>query len=151
LATHLRKWGLSFRIFGPPMDTWVSRMPQGMCLKSDGFASNLYDPDGIFTLRTFCAEQAIPYADMGVPVRLDTFTSYALAFAERMVPELENRKVIGIERLKQGFSLRLENGEICHAARVVMAVGVTHFEHVPENLAHLPPRFLSHSARYTEV
>ena len=32
-----------------------------------------------------------------------------------------------------------------------MAVGITHFEHVPENLAHLPSEFLSHSARHREV
>jgi thioredoxin reductase len=151
LATHLRNYGLSFRIFGPPMDTWISYMPKGMCLKSDGFASDLYDPDGILTLRKFCVERAIPYADMGIPVRLDTFTSYGLAFTERMVPELENTKVVRIERIKQGFLLRLENGEICQAARVVMAVGVTHFEYVPEHLAHLPAQFLSHSAGHKEV
>jgi hypothetical protein len=27
------------------MDTWLSHMPKGMMLKSDGFASDLYDPD----------------------------------------------------------------------------------------------------------
>ena len=36
-------------------------------------------------------------------------------------------------------------------ARVVLAVGITHFEYVPENLAHLPAEFLSHSARHREV
>jgi cation diffusion facilitator CzcD-associated flavoprotein CzcO len=151
VAAYLRKRGVSFRIFGPPMDTWTSHMPQGMCLKSDGFASDLYDPESAFTLKKFCAEQGIPYADMGIPVRLDTFTSYGLAFSERMVPELENKKVVAIERDKHGFLLRLDTGEICHAARVVMAVGVTHFEFVPENLAHLPEQFVSHSARHKDV
>jgi len=33
----------------------------------------------------------------------------------------------------------------------VLAVGITHFDYVPENLAHLPPEFLSHSARHREV
>ena len=33
----------------------------------------------------------------------------------------------------------------------MLAVGITHFEHVPENLAHLPAEFLSHSARHKEV
>ena len=151
IAAHLRKRGLPFRIFGPPMDTWVSHMPKGMCLKSDGFASDLYDPDGAFTLKQFCAERNIPYADMGLPVGLETFTSYGLAFKERMVPELENKLVIGIERANDGFVLQLDGGETCKAHRVVLAAGVTHFEYVPENLAHLPPQFVSHSARHREV
>ena len=151
IAAHLRKRGLSFRIFGPPMDTWISHMPKGMCLKSDGFASDIYDPDRAFTLRAFCAERGIPYADMGVPVRLETFTSYGLTFKDRMVPELENKMVVGIERTTSGFSVKLDSGETCEARRVVLAVGITHFEYVPENLAHLPAQFFSHSARHHEV
>lgn len=151
IAAHLRKRGLSFRIFGPPMDTWISHMPKGMCLKSDGFASDLYDPDREYTLKTFCAERGIPYADMGLPVRLETFTSYGLAFKDRMVPELENKMVAGIERTNDVFSLQLDNGETCKARRVVLAVGITHFEYVPENLADLPAQFVSHSARNHEV
>jgi len=151
IAAHLRKSGLSFRIFGPPMDTWISHMPKGMCLKSDGFASDLYDPDRAFTLKKFCAERGIPYADMGLPVQLETFTSYGLAFKDRMVPELENKMVVGIDRKKSRFSLQLDNGETCEARRVVLAVGITHFEYVPENLAHLSAQFFSHSARHHEV
>jgi cation diffusion facilitator CzcD-associated flavoprotein CzcO len=47
--------------------------------------------------------------------------------------------------------LQLEDGETLQARTVVLAVGITHFEYVPENLAHLPPEFLSHSARHHEV
>jgi thioredoxin reductase len=151
IAAHLRKRGLSFRIFGPPMDTWISHMPKGMCLKSDGFASDLYDPDRAFTLKQFCAERGIPYADMGIPVRLETFTAYGLAFRDRMVPELENVKVVGIRRNESGFAITLNNGETFSARRVVLAVGVTHFEYLPENLAHLSEQFLTHSARHHEV
>ena len=111
IAAHLRKRGLSFRIFGPAMDTWSSHMPKGMCLKSDGFASDLYDPDGALTLKKYCAERGIPYADMGIPVRLETFTEYGLAFRDRLVPELENKQVVGIKRTPDGFSVTLDSGE----------------------------------------
>ena len=50
LAAHLRRTGLSLRIFGHPMRAWLE-MPKGMFLKSEGFASNLYDPDGSFARR----------------------------------------------------------------------------------------------------
>lgn len=151
IAAHLRKLGLSFRIFGPAMDTWISHMPKGMCLKSDGFASDLYDPDSALTLKKYCAERGIPYADMGLPVRLETFTEYGLAFRDRMVPELENKVVVGIKRTQAGFGLKLDDGESFTVRRVVLAVGVTHFEYVPDNLSHLPAQFLSHSARHREV
>lgn len=36
-------------------------MPAGMYLKSEGFASSLYDPDLSFTLEHFCKENRRPY------------------------------------------------------------------------------------------
>lgn len=151
IAAHLRKLGLSFRIFGPAMDTWISHMPKGMCLKSDGFASDLYDPDSALTLKKYCAERGIPYADMGLPVKLETFTEYGLAFRDRLVPELENKMVVGLKRIQDGFELKLDDGETFSARRVVLAIGVTHFEYIPENLSHLPAQFLSHSARHRDA
>jgi thioredoxin reductase len=151
VAAHLRRSGVPFRIFGRPMDSWLAHMPKGMMLKSDGFASNIYDPENAFTLERFCAERGIEYADAGTPVRLETFASYGLAFKDRMVPELEDKLVVGVDRLRGGFHLQLADGETVHARSVVLAVGITHFDYVPENLAHLPAEFLSHSARHHEV
>jgi thioredoxin reductase len=151
VAAHLRKLGLSFRIFGRPMDSWLAHMPKGMMLKSDGFASNIYDPESKFTLRQFCAERGIEYANMGIPVKLATFSEYGLAFRDRMVPELEDKTVTSIEHTPDGFLLRLDSGEDFKAKRVVLAIGITHFEHVPENLAHLPSEFISHSYRHYDL
>jgi thioredoxin reductase len=151
VAAHLRRSGVPFRIFGRPMDSWLAHMPKGMMLKSDGFASNIYDPENAFTLGRFCAERGIEYADAGVPVRLETFCAYGLAFRDRMVPELEDKLVASISRLPDGFALQFEDGETVHAKSVVLAVGITHFDYVPESLAHLPEEFLTHSARHREV
>jgi thioredoxin reductase len=151
VAAHFRQRGIPFRIFGRPMDSWLAHMPKGMMLKSDGFASDIYDPESAFTLRQFCAERGIEYADSGVPVRLDTFTGYGLAFKDRMVPEHEEKIVVIVDRLADGFRLQLQDGETFQARNLVLAVGITHFDYVPENLAHLPAEFLSHSARHREV
>jgi thioredoxin reductase len=148
MAAHLRHRGISFRIFGRPMDSWLRHMPKGMLLKSDGFASNIYDPDGDFTLERYCSEQGIPYSDTGLPVSLDTFAAYGLAFRERMVPDLEDTMVVSLDRDSSGFRLSLEGGEELMARRAVLAVGITHFEYLPPSLAHLPPEFLSHSFRH---
>jgi thioredoxin reductase len=151
IGAHLRSSGIPFRIFGKPMDSWLAHMPKGMLLKSDGFASNIYDPAEAFTLRQFCAERGIPYADSGKPVSLETFCTYGLAFRDRMLPELQERMVESVERSEQGFVVRLEGGETFKARRIILAVGITHFEYLPETLSHLPAQYLSHSARHREV
>src|ERR1700690_2743216 len=141
VAAYLRRSGLPFRIFGRPMDSWLNHMPKGMMLKSDGFASNIYDPDSAFTLGQFCAERGIRYADAGLPVTLETFVAYGLAFKERMLPEFEEKQVVSLNRATEGFVLGLDNGETFTARRVILAVGITHFEYVPGNLANLPSEF----------
>lgn len=151
LAAFLRHSGVPFRIFGRPMDTWKSHMPKGMCLKSDGFASNIYDPRNQFTLQQFCAERGIQYKDTGVPVKLETFCEYGLAFRQRMIPNFEDKLVASIEQIPQGYKIRIDDGEVLTARTVVLAVGITHFAFVPEALAQLPAEYMSHSARYNDV
>jgi len=151
VAAHFRRSGIPFRIFGRPMDSWLAHMPKGMMLKSDGFASDIYDPESAFTLRQFCAERGIEYADTGIPVRLETFVAYGLAFRDRMIPELEDKLVVSADRVSGGFRVRLDDGETIQARSVVLAVGITHFDYVPENLASLPPEFLTHSSRHRDV
>jgi thioredoxin reductase len=150
IAAHLRRIGVPFRIFGRPMDTWISHMPKGMLLKSDGFASNLEDGKGSFTLGAFCREKVISYGDTQVPVALETFSAYGLAFRDRLVPQLDERNVVSIEQIADGFRLSLESGENVDAKKVILAVGVTHFEHIPEILSHFPQQYVTHSANHTD-
>lgn len=145
IAAHCRHRGVAFRIFGRPMDSWTAHMPKGMMLKSDGFASNIYDPTDQLSLKDFCAQRGIPYRDSGCPVRLEDFAQYGLAFQERVVPELDKRTITAIDGLPKGFALTLEDGETMRARQVVLAVGITHFHHVPSELAELGPQFVSHS------
>lgn len=151
IAAHLRHQGNSFRIFGRCMDSWNSHMPKGMMLKSDGFASNISDPEDDYTLGRFCSEKSIAYADKGIPVRLDTFAAYGQAFRERKVPGLEDKTVVSIEPQPEGFVVRLDTGETIHTRRVILAVGVTHFEYVPQALSKMPLEFVSHSSYHSDV
>ncbi len=151
IAAHLRGRGIPFRIFGRPMDSWVSHMPKGSCLKSDGFASNIYDPNSEFTLERFCKEQGIEYAHMGIPVHLETFSAYGLEFQKRMLPELDERMIEKVDQTADGFVLTAEGGETIQARRVVLAVGIPHFAYVPESLTHLSEEHLSHSYRYRDL
>ena len=125
-------------------------MPKGMMLKSDGFASNLYNPEGAFTLREFCAEQGIPFHDTDIPVSLETFAKYGVAFRQRFVPDLEEKNVISVVRLPEGFLLKLEGGEQVYARRVVLAIGITHFKHIPEVFSNLSSEYVTHSYDHHE-
>src|SRR5580658_2152964 len=78
IAAHLKARGVDFRIFGPAMDTWQNHMPKGMRLKSEGFASSIYDPESLLTLGKYCQAKGLAYQDQGLPVPLDTFCSYGL-------------------------------------------------------------------------
>jgi len=151
LATHLEAKGISFRIIGVPMEFWKASMPAGMSLKSDGYASSIYEPSRTLTLGRYCAEENIPYADLGLPVTLETFISYGLAFQQRMVPAVEQRVVTSVSAHQEGFTLRLDNGEEFTTRNVVVAVGVGYFAHVPEELSGLTDSFVTHSSRHSDL
>src|SRR5271170_1281431 len=110
LAAHLRAAGVGFRIFGSPMETWREHMPEGMLLKSDGFASSLYDPKDTYPLSRYCAERSIEYADDHIPVKLDTFYDYGLTFSDRFVRSVEEKLVVSIGRDGDAFLLTLQDG-----------------------------------------
>ncbi|MEI9990806.1 MAG: NAD(P)-binding domain-containing protein [Rhizomicrobium sp.] len=145
LAAHLQAAGVSFRIFGKPMSTWRDHMPKGMCLKSEGFASNLSAPDKASTLEAWCAANGKVYSAQKIPVALEDFIAYADWFTRTYVPTLERLNVINLLRGEKGYTLTLESGAVVHARRVVMAVGITWFKSLPEELKQLPASHVSHS------
>ena len=151
IAAHLNPLSVSYRIFGRPMQSWKSNMPKGMLLKSDGFASRLYDPEGAFTLSHYCAETSQPYADVGIPVPVDTFTEYGIEFQKRMVPSLEQVELTSVKSVPQGFELTTESGERFLARKVVVAAGITHFGWLPSELAALPRELATHSSNYGDL
>jgi thioredoxin reductase len=151
IAAHLQKSKLSYRIFGTPMQSWRQQMPKGMLLKSDGFASSLYDPDSAFTLRHYCAEHNLPYADVGIPVPCETFVAYGLEFQKRFAPTLEETNITSVKQIAGGFQLQTADGEVLQARKVIVAAGITHFGYLPPFLADLPPEFVSHSLNHHDL
>jgi Pyridine nucleotide-disulphide oxidoreductase len=151
IAAHLRKLDVPYRIFGSAMESWKNNMPQGMLLKSEGFATNLYDPDNAFTLAQYCREVGHPYADIGLPVPLETFIAYGIEFQKRLVPNLETVKISSIRAEAGGFRVLAEDGADVFAQRVIVAAGITYFNYLPPVLEGLPPRYVSHSAQHSDL
>jgi thioredoxin reductase len=151
LAAHLGRTAKSFRIFGEPMHFWSAHMPRGMRLKSEGFASSLYDPGGEFTLEHYCQEQGLPYAHVGLPVPLETFIAYGREFQRRYVPQLERVEVHRLEQGGSGFELTTSAGEALQARCVVVATGIGRYTYLPPALRNLPPALVSHSSAHADL
>lgn len=151
LAAHLKQRGVDFRIFGRPMETWDTRMPKGMLLKSDGFATSLYDPGGSFSYAKYCADHGIPYAPLGLAPTLESFSAYGHDFQKRLVPGLEQKIVSGLEGGEGGYRLTFADGSICRCRSIVVAAGITHFAAMPPALAGLPRELVSHSADHHDL
>lgn len=146
VASHLAGRGIDYRLFGTPMHTWRHHMPEGMWLRSEGFASNLSDPGDAFTLARFCADRGYDVGGWGVPVPLDVYCEYGEWFVEQTDVPVEDTHVLQLSRAGNGFLLDLANGDSVVANQVVIAVGLTHFRHVPEALGVLPSELCAHSS-----
>ena len=86
--------------------------------------------------------------DLTIPVPLATFVDYGLDFQRRFVPALDVRSVIGLRSRGDSFELRLEDGEVVGARRVILAVGIAHFDYMPPVLARLPAELATHSSAH---
>jgi thioredoxin reductase len=151
LAAYLRGLGAPTKVFGKPMHTWSTQMPAGMKLKSEGFASSLADPGDKFPLSAYCSERGIPYADIGLPVPLETFVDYGVEFQRRFVPDVDTRVVRNIAQTAQYMTVTLDDGEQLRAAKVVVAAGVGYFAHLPDVFARLPSELVSHSSAHSRL
>jgi cation diffusion facilitator CzcD-associated flavoprotein CzcO len=148
LAAHLRARGVEHRIFGEPMGTWKNNMPLRMLLKSYPWATDISEPGSEFTVKGFCAEHALPYHDEMMPLPLSRFIEYGEAFQARYAPNVERKVLTALEPGPAGLFAGFEDGETVRARRVVVAVGLHPFKHLPHEAAHLPADLCSHSGEY---
>ena len=140
-AAYLKAKGVDVRIFGRPMAFWADKMPAGMLLRSPRVASNISDPAHRTTLDAFETSAGVPPR---APVPLETFVEYGRWFQRQMLPGLEQREIASVNRNANGFTVALEEGEVLHSRRVVIAGGIGPFQRIPTEFTSLPPSQLSH-------
>ncbi|MFG2524915.1 NAD(P)-binding domain-containing protein [Streptomyces sp. NPDC048527] len=151
-AAHLKARGLSVRVFGSPMASWAENMPAGMLLKSPPSASVLSAPERGFTLDGYCRQAGESRLSGHDQVPVELFVRYGRWFAEQLVPEVEDARVLGVARQADGFRVKLASGEEVRAPSVVVASGMDGFAHVPRPLAPLVADGLaSHSSRHADL
>ncbi len=151
LAAYLAQTGADVRVFGHAMRSWTAHMPSGMHLKSEGFASTLYDPGNSLRFSHYCKDKGIGYADVGLPVSLADFAAYGLTFQRRFVPHLEPKLARLVKASSSGFSVTFDDGEVAQFRRVVLAIGIQPFSVKPRELEDLPTDLVSHSAAHHDM
>ena len=148
IAAHLRVITGDIQVFGKPMDTWLSHMPDGMFLKSEGFASNLSDPGEIYTLASYCAKHNAEYDDSILPISIERFREYGLSFWRDRVPAVSETAVVLVENEGSRFRLTLADGSRVRAEKVIVASGVMHYAHVPAEFQGVAGELASHSSQH---
>ena len=152
IAAHLRAKGTPYQIFGSPMESWRKFMPEGMILKSEPFASNLWDPDRRYTFQRYCQAMRVPYERVGKPLSLALFLKYAEWFRSQTGEEPQDVRVTAIRRRTSGgFHLSFATGENATARRVVLATGHMAYAVIPRELSGLSAPELAHSSTMSAV
>jgi len=147
-AAHLRAVKIETCVFGEPMEFWENHMPEGMLLRSSWDACHIGDPHRASTLDNYSASQGVPVPR---PVPLDRFIDYGRWFQKRMVPDVDRRRVIGIEVTGRGFQLTLNDGDSVQVQRVVVATGISVFARRPPQFVGLPSTLISHTSEHRNL
>ncbi|MFZ3559199.1 FAD-dependent oxidoreductase [Streptomyces sp. BH055] len=158
-AAHLRARGIPVRVFGEPMVSWRSHMPEGMILKSVPSASNIDAPQRGHHLVDYCdvagIKRLVTDEDL---ISAETFVAYGDWFQKKLVPDLERVRVVSVDRRgREGFELKLDSGEQFTARAVVVATGLSGLEYLPGEFAAAVPEGpaptgpVSHSAQHHDL
>jgi cation diffusion facilitator CzcD-associated flavoprotein CzcO len=143
-AVHLARAGVDAQVFGECMSFWEG-MPRGMKLRSNWSATNIGEPEGELSLRSYQADTGDSFH---TPVPLERFVAYGKWFQRRGVPHLDERRVRSLSRARRGFELELADGQRLTARRVAVACGIDRFASVPSAFEGLPEELVSHTGHF---
>ena len=139
VAAEAAARGIAHLVVGKPMGFWTDHMPGGMLLRS-GTDWHL-DPGGEATIERYRDERGLT-EDQINPLSLPFYLGYAEWFrARKGIAPVD----AWVERLDAaawsggGFVATLVDGDTIAARRVVLALGMGPFAHVPPELAALVP------------
>ncbi len=150
LAAFLGAAGVSYRIFGTPMQFWRQNVPPGTFLKSDGNSSDLAHPDGALRVGDFFMHRDGHFS-MRAPIAVERFIEYGETFQARFVPAIDRRDISGIARTADGFRLTTQDGATVLCRRVALAVGINAFRSLPAIFDGIGGSLVSHSAQFGPV
>jgi FAD-dependent urate hydroxylase len=130
VAAHLA--GQNVRTFGEPMETWRTRMPPYMFLRSDWQETSLAAPGNLGSIDRWAR---VSGEEREEPIPLQKFLRYAEWFRSTFAPDGDPSDVAALERDGHGYRLITVAGDELSARRVVVAVGAVPFAYAPPPLA----------------
>ena len=137
VAAALGNRGVDHLVVGEPMGFWREQMPDGMLLRS-GPDWHL-DPLGRDTMERFLAERGSLPGDV-LPLTRALYLDYVAWFQERRGIAPLPVHVERLDRDEDGrFTATLDFGREIRARRVVLALGMGAFAHVPAEVRDLVP------------
>ena len=113
------------------METWRTRMPPYMLLRSDWKETSLAAPGNLGTIDRWAR---VVGEEREEPIPLQKFLRYADWFRQTFVPEGDPSDVAALERAGDGYRLTTVAGDELEARQVVVAVGATPFAYAPPPL-----------------
>ena len=143
VAARAKERGIDTVVTGQPLGFWTDHMPDGMFLRS-GVDWHL-DAAGRHTFEAFVEERGIRATDLD-PIPISVFLDYATWFQEQKQLTIRDQHVSALEKREATFVASLDDGSQIAADRVVAALGVGYFAHVPEWGAGLAPGVGSHTS-----
>ena len=146
ISAHLNGLGVDHQIVGRPMNTWRTRMPVGMLLKSEPYASEIASPKGGYDLAAYYKLRGFDYIDRAMPVPLERFLGYADWYIEQLVPNVRDVTAAEIDVVDGGFRVAFQDGEPVTARKVVIATGVLPYAHIPAEMSGLPSDLVTHTS-----
>jgi thioredoxin reductase len=151
ISAHLRGLGVEHIIVGRPMDSWRTRMPVGMVMKSEPYASEIASPRGGYGLAEYSQAHGLDYVNRVGPVTLERFLSYADWYTEQLVPDVRDLTVTGITAQDGGFRVAFADGAPVTARQVVVASGVMPYAYIPPELSGLSPDLVTHASDHHDL
>lgn len=146
LAAYLRARGVDFRIFGKAVKFWRD-MPEGINLKSLGFATSIYVPERGHTFPEWCRQRNLEDFE---PCTMKSFAAYGMWMQERFVPNLETEDVANVASAGREFLVTLESGRQVRAARVVCATGLAGLARCPDVMRDVPAELVPHTSELSD-
>jgi FAD-dependent urate hydroxylase len=146
LAAHLAARKVTHRIFGRPMRFWsdVAEAGGARFLRTYCFGTNISTPRSGFSFADYSRPRGLETFE---PCSIADFAAYGHWFQQSNVPWVEPIDVSHVTAHGKGFALTLADGERVIADRVILAIGLTCFDHVPPALASLASGLAIHTSR----
>jgi FAD-dependent urate hydroxylase len=148
LSAFARRRGIDHVTVGERMSFWRENMPRGMYLRSN--ADWHLDPDDEHTIERFLRDIGSSPKESD-PFALDRYLAYCDWFCDEAGIEVTPARVERLAWRAGSYEAQLADGGAIVADRVVLALGVGYFDHVPAEIASvLPPGRYRHSRDFVD-